>query len=318
MLYLKDAPRGRPVPCCTVSIEPDGKERVGTVGADGVDLFVAVVRTESFGRLWAPQSLSEFAALVEFEGLGPTGLRGWRGQADVRWPLHSSALRRLLAGPRGWLLDDASVREGAVRSYEQRLLQTARLAGHGHFDRPLTDLELLAKLQHHGGATRLLDFTRNAFVGLWFACRHLADRWGVVFGVNLDEGRELHTQESVNASLVEVLDSANGRLSYWHPSPLSPRMPAQAGFLLWSDVRELPWGSVGSAGVVDETAGTTVSKLTSEFAAIAIPPDLKADMQDRWESLLGLSEEALFPDFDGFAVANGAMQPLTYRFLEHV
>ena len=35
----------------------------------------------------------------------------------------------------------------------------------------LSDLEILAELQHFGAATCLIDFSRSALVALWFACQ---------------------------------------------------------------------------------------------------------------------------------------------------
>ena len=37
--------------------------------------------------------------------------------------------------------------------------------------RQLSDLEILAELQHFGAATCLIDFSRSALVALWFACQ---------------------------------------------------------------------------------------------------------------------------------------------------
>ena len=59
--------------------------------------LIDVASSSLYGRLWAPQTLGEYAGIVE--GLtarteNPPG--GWRGQSDAGWALHSSAYRRLL------------------------------------------------------------------------------------------------------------------------------------------------------------------------------------------------------------------------------
>lgn len=52
------------------------------------------------------------------------------------------------------------------------LISDSRHQRQDHKDgRQLTDLELLAELQHFGAATCLVDFTRSALVALWFACQ---------------------------------------------------------------------------------------------------------------------------------------------------
>lgn len=49
--------------------------------------------------------------------------------------------------------------------------------------RKLTDFELLAKLQHHGAATRLIDVSRNMLVALWFTCSSEPEKTGLLFGL---------------------------------------------------------------------------------------------------------------------------------------
>jgi hypothetical protein len=202
-----------------------------------------------------------------------------------------------------------------MREYEKRLLNVSRLAGHGHSNGPdLSDLELLAKLQHHDAATRLVDFSSNAFIALWFACRARPDTWGIVFGAQLEGARRVADEASLRTPMADLMESAKGEMMAWRPSALSPRIPAQAGFFLWSDVRAgCSWGSLGNSTWSSPEPPKT-SALDERFAAIAVSPDLKLWMARRWSDVLGLSEQALFPDFDGFATANGATQPLDYTF----
>ena len=50
------------------------------------------------------------------------------------------------------------------------LIKEARRQGHDQKNgQQLSDLELLAELQHFRAATCLIDFTRSALVALWFA-----------------------------------------------------------------------------------------------------------------------------------------------------
>ena len=92
------------------------------------------------------------------------GNYAYRGQENAKWGVESGVLRRL-GNPN-------LPKEDFIIYHENELLEPARMDGHGVEDgRELEDLELLAKLQHHGAATCLIDFTRNFFVAMWFACR---------------------------------------------------------------------------------------------------------------------------------------------------
>jgi FRG domain len=292
-----------------------GAEVVTDIGNSDVSVELRIASTGLFGVLFAPDSLAEFTSLIQWEWLGPGGLTAWRGQADIDWPLHSGAHRRLLHAPQGWVLDDSDTLERALVEYEDKLLNSARMAGHGHTGtRDLDDLELLARLQHHGAATRIVDFSSSAIIALWFACRSNPDKWGVVFCANLDAGKHMKTQEDVRRAITTTRADARNTLFYWYPSALSPRIPAQAGMFVWSRAcGGCDWTSLGGGQDDPRWQGST-SNLDPEFAAIAISPELKNALRLRWNDLLGLSEERAFPDFDGFATAHGATQPLPPSF----
>lgn len=266
-----------------------------------------------FGRVWAPQTFQELSALLASYGWLLGG--GWRGQADIDWYLDSTAVRRIreprpeddfVGAPPDYL-------EHRVRLYEDDLLNRARLAGHGRaVGRDLHDLELLALLRHYGAATRIVDFTRNVWVALWFACREHVDRFGLVIGLDLQNAFEILDEKTLSKPYKELLDTAGTRLSVWAPSALSPRMPAQQGFFLWGVARFWSWGSIGEENPqqrlfkVDPQTSGGVPWLRS----IAVAPELKHELNLRWHSLFGYDQQALFPDVGGFAQANAATEEL--------
>ena len=97
----------------------------------------------------------------------------YRGQENHEWALRSAATRRLLHTFGNGILENPSGLLSRYLDYHNdNLLQPARLRGFGSENaQQLSDLQLLAKLQHFRAATGLLDFTRNPLIALYFACQ---------------------------------------------------------------------------------------------------------------------------------------------------
>lgn len=63
-----------------------------------------------------------------------------------------------------------------------------------------SDLEILADIQHNGGATCLVDFSKNLLTALWFACSNEKDdkKDGFLFCYNIIEDIKKHSLEYLN------------------------------------------------------------------------------------------------------------------------
>jgi FRG domain len=278
------------------------------------------VEITTYGKLWAPSTFSEFTQLISDFGrvAGPRVL--WRGQSRIEWPLHSAAIRRLLK--HGWG-EYAGINEAnaaipyeeetlslCLQEYETSLLNEARLRGHDYLQgRRLSDLELLGVLQHFGAATRLLDFSRNAYVALWFACNGHLEEYGVVFFARLytvyEKARWLVGSEDTSLALRELLKKYhNDNVLVWEPIHLFQRMKVQQGIFAFGEPVAKEWGSFP----VNSVGGVALNYRDSfpGLVPIAISPELKSEMVEYWGSLLGYNIATLFPEIDGFSRYHGA------------
>jgi hypothetical protein len=151
--------------------------------------------------------------------LGPPAGVVWRGQADVAWRLESKMGRLGMSGDE-------------MTKQERSMLREAREIGADNAQH-MGDWEILARPRHHGAATRLIDFTSDPLVALWFLCEDDSEIAGVSVrtrpGVLLAVQREIFSTVT-SPWLRNYGDTLkrSGNMLYKIP-PMDPRIAAQRG-----------------------------------------------------------------------------------------
>ena len=229
-------------------------------------------------------------------------LYAYRGQGNQEWPLRSAATRRLLhTYGDGLLANPSTLLSRYLEYHRDTLLQPARVRGFGTENaQQLSDLQLLAKLQHFRAATGLLDFTRNPLIALYFGCQNPTHD-GRVFLIDI-------TPSYVDSQVVTPHDDETIDRLYQSSS-------ARGGPVVWQ------------APIVGE-AGPRVIAQQSIFILehpLAITDQLVDDIlikKDAKSSLLeslrglGVDEDYLFGDLYGFAQSNHSKAPLRVDITE--
>lgn len=142
----------------------------------------AVVTTRHATYKKSIESISDFFAAID--GLLPADQLYWyRGHADSGWRLTPAALR---------LKSEESRKRALALHHEFRRLAVLRLT----MAPPASDeLQWIGLAQHYGLPTRLLDWTENPAIALYFATLH-PDRDGVVYILNpLDLNRRVDPRD---------------------------------------------------------------------------------------------------------------------------
>ena len=229
------------------------------------------------------------------------GRHAFRGQANAEWAVASSAYRRLTMNAPG-----KDPTKGLFLGYLYDIVGEARL----RFPElgNLSDMEIMAKLQHQGCATGLIDFTEAPLVALWFACQPVKNQDGKnadgrVYAITLD-GKK--TQEIRNPEILEgkghleKFFPVEDRFQYpnfwaWRPGDHDRRMISQQSLLVF---------------------GQPFLDSHDYLASEIIPHAYKEEILKLLEEDMGISEKSLFSDFSGYAAANSCAKEYSTRRAE--
>jgi hypothetical protein len=260
----------------------------------------------------------------------------WRGVANSEWALYSPLVRRYKE-----VNGSVPGTESQLRAFEAAVLTEARdwgLDWHASGGR-LAALEMLAALQHYGVPTRMLDFSFNPLVALWFAAETVPDDdgpMGRVFAIDI-AGRGVTRERAAQPEpwwldIPERSDTEWTTQSWiWRPPPLESRIVRQDGcFLMGGMPSTIPVRSLNTRPLrADEIRSCmsvpfTLVKYDQAIAAsegrslrgvrprlpaftlrVASKPTLRAELEQAFSYSFG----SLFPDFAGLAAYGRSFRP---------
>jgi uncharacterized protein YneR len=209
----------------------------------------------------------------------------FRGQKDSSWILESSAQRRLEM--------NGLVENGAFCNYHKRIIEEAKKRDlHKRNNHIISDIQLLADLQHNEAATGLLDFSKNSLIALWFACGGTGNnKDGKIFAINSKN----KIFKIVNTTLVKKKITyflSEERIWYWEPSNYITRIHDQQSVFLLS----LP------------NFSEKVSFL--EMKTVLVDRLYKENIRTKLLEISNIQEASLFTDLPGYARQNGQNIPI--------
>lgn len=196
-----------------------------------------------------------------------------------------------------------------VKEYDEKdyLLELNRLISDAKKKFPhvynTCDLNILADIQHNGGATCLIDFSRNILTALWFTCQSDFDKCGYLYCYNIahdmdnkslkyiKDENSVHIEDIFDASSSTKHPSVKKAFAYylWEPSAINRRIIRQDSIFLLG----------------------TKTFLTTEHDVqiIMIHGKSKQSIKEALEIYFNISEATLYNDIVGFAIANGKLKP---------
>lgn len=224
-------------------------------------------------------------------------LDGWafRGQQDARWALLSSLSRYLEA-----FIPDRST----WRTREERSIRIFRRKAHNYLSDSGVldnDLRCLALMQHHGAPTRLLDFTKSAFVAAFFAMENAVTDAGV-FALNTPKLWNVTPFRSPTLSRDTIdprrkgnfenyfLQNDNQVIWIGEPTEMDRRLVAQSGTMV------VP-------GVLDKSLNEILDQYHLDCTLIKkiVLPRRMRDEAMKALYRMNITNATLFPDLDGLA-----------------
>lgn len=211
-------------------------------------------------------SLHELQTIVR-NYLSEEGVGGWifRGQADQSWPLVPKAGRSEYDLTHGSDLAMFSLWRKKAIAYERL---------------PDNDLDCLAIAQHHGLATRLLDWSDNPLVAIYFACMEQLEKDGAVY---LFFPRNVIEEQRLD-------DVAVNEITQYIPSGVAARIVRQSGRFTYhpNPSEPLEFGEIGEPFI-----GQRLKK-------IIVAGSVKREIINEL-NLYNINEEGIFPDLDGLS-----------------
>lgn len=172
-------------------------------------------------------------------------------------------------------------------SVEREMLENFKRLAKPHITRmPCNDWEWLALAQHHGMATRLLDWTSNPLAALWFAVSQPAIEPGVIYVLFVDKKAFLKPEELRN---LDPFKETSPKV--FQPEISTIRIQSQSG---WFTTQQL---DKKTQNFIPFNKASSFSK---DIQRLQIPSKCFSEIRYQLDKL-GINRFTLFQDLDGIA-----------------
>jgi len=246
-------------------------------------------------------SLKEFGEAIEGLLELPSEVRWYRGVGDEKYSLAPSLFRH------------PSIATLKPLELEQKLIVRFRQRSIPYISQRIDDdWELLFLMQHHGVPTRLLDWSENPYIALYFAlttCKKdpnsgeypdccvwsldpIAWNRTVMDHISYTDGVLVTTDDRINGHKPGIKDTLHSKKPIaMYGSYNSPRIVAQRGAftVFGSDISPM------------ETVKQENQKITSDILSKITIPSAKVKQISKSLAAIGYTDSVVFPDLDGLA-----------------
>lgn len=218
-----------------------------------------------------------------------------RGQSKVDWELIPNVGRKQVFAGRERMFD---------KKIEHKILHRFRRHAYAQYNRVISEWEALFLGRHHGLPVRLLDWTPNPLVALFFACRSNPTNDGAVWAFII-------RSPSIEGSSIDVftetkpLEIKGVKIIY--PFDASPRMSVQSSIFTIQDDPQKKLESYNPEDYIDSPGDFDIKRLIKWKVPAAKKTNL-LDFLDR----NSINNRSLFPDLDGIAKGIWEAEVLRY------
>jgi tetratricopeptide (TPR) repeat protein len=211
----------------------------------------------------------------------------YRGQSNHSWKLTSGAYRRIEEGKKSANYLSLEVTSTDILDYmHEKLNEVRKRIPMDSYMNKLNEIDLLVEMQHFGGATNFIDFSRNSLVALYFAVADNVNEKGKIFCINANTAK-IKTPPGDN--LKDIFPIQNEGMYSYNPTHNNFRVIKQDSIFLFDNFGIMPDSFIDCVIVVEAV-------------------DKKKILQELSE-VVGISDEQMYPDYMGYLQANSFRKP---------